>query len=161
MIDVLLGVPGKLKAISDYLTTNLAAVRATKIDNLDAAISTRAPASTAVSSTDWTPARAAKLDGAIQTSVIQSIQGGRTGGTTSTGPESSGPYAGNYYLNVTIASVSPGKCVVTCTLNFISPGDVTIYYSGIGVVTSATNLRIYGGAQNGFLATNWTVVEYK
>lgn len=66
MIDFLLGVPGKLKTISDYLTTHLASARAAKIDNLDAAISTRAAASTALTNATWSDARAAKLDGAAQ-----------------------------------------------------------------------------------------------
>lgn len=44
MIDFLLGVPGKLKTISDYLITNWTVTRAAKIDNLDAAITTRAAA---------------------------------------------------------------------------------------------------------------------
>jgi len=42
MIDFLLGVPGKLKAISDHLTTYWTSAKSTF---LDAAISTRAPAS--------------------------------------------------------------------------------------------------------------------
>jgi hypothetical protein len=62
MIDFLLGVPGKLKTISDWLTTYWTAARAAKIDYLDAAISSRAPAATAVSNVDYTPARAAALD---------------------------------------------------------------------------------------------------
>lgn len=62
MIDFLLGVPGKLKTISDHLTTNLSTTRAAKVDNLDAAISTRAPASTALTNATWTNARAEKID---------------------------------------------------------------------------------------------------
>lgn len=71
MIDFLLGVPGKLKTISDYLTTNWTATRATKVDNLDAAISTRAPASTALTNATWTDVRAEKLDGI--TAAVSSI----------------------------------------------------------------------------------------
>jgi len=62
MIDFLLGVPGKLKTISDFLTVNWTIARAAKVDNLDAAISTRAPSSTALSTATWTSTRAAKLD---------------------------------------------------------------------------------------------------
>ena len=61
MIDFLLGVPGKLATISTYLTTNLSALRAAKIDNLDAAISTRAPASTALTNATWTDTLATKI----------------------------------------------------------------------------------------------------
>ena len=62
MIDFLLGVPGKLKTVIDHLTTHLSSTRAAKIDNLDATISTRAAASTALSTATWTTARAEKLD---------------------------------------------------------------------------------------------------
>lgn len=68
MIDFLLGVPGKLKTISDYLTTNLSTTRAAKVDNLDAAMSTRAAAATALTNATWTDARAAKID-AILTNI--------------------------------------------------------------------------------------------
>lgn len=47
MIDFLLGVPARLKTISDYLTTNWTATRAAKVDNLDAAVTTRASATAA------------------------------------------------------------------------------------------------------------------
>lgn len=62
MIDFLLGVPGKLKTLIDYLNANLSTTRAAKIDNLDAAISTRAPSSTALSNANYTAARAGYLD---------------------------------------------------------------------------------------------------
>lgn len=75
MIDFLLGVPGKLKTIYDYLTTHLSSTRAAKIDQLDAAISTRAPASTALSSAMWTATKAGYLDAAISSVArIKSIQ---------------------------------------------------------------------------------------
>ncbi len=52
----------RLKQIYDYLTGNLSSTRVAKIDNLDATISSRAAASTALSSATWTSARAANLD---------------------------------------------------------------------------------------------------
>ncbi len=58
MMELLAGVPGKLKALADRLT----AVRAEKIDNLDVAVSTRAPANTAVSNAVLTDARIGNLD---------------------------------------------------------------------------------------------------
>ena len=70
MIGALMGVPGKLKTLLDRLTST----RATALDNLDAAISTRASASV------WTGALATELDGlapaiaAIPTTPINSIQ---------------------------------------------------------------------------------------
>lgn len=59
MIDLLLGVPGKLKAVYDYLTTNWTTTRAAKLDYLTANV---AVASTALSNAQWTNARAAQLD---------------------------------------------------------------------------------------------------
>lgn len=58
MIAVLLGLPGKLKTLTDRLTSG----RAANLDKLDALVSSRAPASTALLYTVWTDARAAKLD---------------------------------------------------------------------------------------------------
>ena len=54
----LLGLPGRIKMLLDRLT----ATRAANLDRLDATISTRALASTAVSRTDLTTARIALLD---------------------------------------------------------------------------------------------------
>lgn len=54
----LLGLPGKVKTLLDRLT----ATRAGYLDNLDAAVTTRAPSSTALSSATWTSARAGYLD---------------------------------------------------------------------------------------------------
>ena len=60
MWTMLAGVPGKLKTILDRIT----AVRAGLLDNLtalDVAVSSRAPASTALSTANWTNAIAARL----------------------------------------------------------------------------------------------------
>ena len=61
MIDFLLGVPGKLKTITDYLTTYMAAARMAKIDNCDTTTSSRAPAATALSTGVWTQGHADKV----------------------------------------------------------------------------------------------------
>ena len=58
MWTMLAGVPGKLKTMLDRLT----ATRAANLDKLDANITTRAAASTALSNAVWTDARAEKLD---------------------------------------------------------------------------------------------------
>lgn len=58
MWTMLAGVPGKLKTLIDRLT----ATRAANLDKLDANITTRAPASTALSNAVWSDARAGKLD---------------------------------------------------------------------------------------------------
>lgn len=58
MWTMLAGVPGKLKTLIDRLT----ATRAANLDKLDANITTRAPASTALTNAVWSDARAGKLD---------------------------------------------------------------------------------------------------
>lgn len=57
-MSFLIGLPGQAKALLDRFTSG----RATNIDNLDVATSTRALESTALDSGDWTSARAAKID---------------------------------------------------------------------------------------------------
>lgn len=145
MIDFLLSVPGKLKTISDFVTTNWTATRATKVDNLDASISSRAVASTALSSATWTPTRAAKLDGVIQTSVINSLQHGST--TCSAGSD------GNSSGTTAITTVVLGKSIL-------------ISYGGAG--TTGTTAYLNSASQvyawsNGVIGTvvRWTVVEFK
>ena len=64
-MDVLLGLPGKIATLLDRLT----ATRATALDNLDAAISTRASAATAVSNATLTDARIQALDEISQGAV--------------------------------------------------------------------------------------------
>lgn len=58
MWTMLAGVPGKLKTLIDRLT----ATRAANLDKLDANITTRAAAATALSNAVWTDTRAGKLD---------------------------------------------------------------------------------------------------
>lgn len=52
----------RLRQIYEYLTANLSSARVSKIDNLDTTMSSRAPASTALSNTIWTNTRAGYLD---------------------------------------------------------------------------------------------------
>jgi hypothetical protein len=59
MIDFLLGVPGKLSTIIGWFTNYWTAARAAKLDYLTGNV---ALSSTAVSNSDYTPARAAALD---------------------------------------------------------------------------------------------------
>lgn len=75
MIPALLGVPGKLKTLIDLWTS-------TKAGYVDAAVTSRAPASTALSTAVWSSGLATELDGlapsiaAIPTTPINSIQYG-------------------------------------------------------------------------------------
>ena len=96
MIDFLAGVPGKLKTLADRLSSTWAAkldtlysdlhTRAPAIDNLDAAISSRASA--------------ASLSGLL-TTVVNSIQHGE--GTIPNGEQ---------YLDVAITAVNTNKAIV-------------------------------------------------
>jgi hypothetical protein len=147
-MDFLLGVPGKLKATYDHLMTHLASARAAKIDNLDAAISTRAPASTALSNGTWTNALAAILGNTIQTTVVASIQTGFVQNL----PPSTGSGEDAYYLDVTITAVASTSKV-----------DVTFQDQVGGCtarLTSTTNLRI-ARQTNTTISGRWRVVEYK
>jgi hypothetical protein len=139
----------KLNSIIGLLTTNWTAARAAKLDYLDAAISSRAPASTAVSNADYTSTRAALLDGIIQTSVIKSIQTGMTSSSTWT---AGGSLA--YYRDFTIASVNPAKCLVICQ----STDDASTACSGY--ITSPTNLRLERKTITSS-QFRWYVVEFK
>lgn len=160
MIDFLLGVPGKLKTISDYLTTNWTTARAAKVDNLDAAVTTRAASATALTNAIWTDARAAKLDAAIQTSVIQSVQTGSFNGfnLTGTGEDAN-------YKDITISAVTVAKSIVLMQGSFTSnPG--TELYTCLGRLTSTTNLRVSSKSVMDTSSGNvpyvrWTVVEFK
>lgn len=58
MLESLYGLPGKAKTLLDRLTAN----RASNLDNLDTAITSRAPSSTALSTAIWTNNRAEQLD---------------------------------------------------------------------------------------------------
>ena len=76
MLESLYGLPGKIKTLLDRLTaaragyldsinpagTDWNSTRAGYVDRLDAAVSTRAPASTALSNATWTDARAGYQD---------------------------------------------------------------------------------------------------
>jgi hypothetical protein len=66
MIGALMGLPGKIKTLLDRLT----ATRAGYLDRLDAAVTTRAAASTALTNTTWTDTRAGYLDGMFRIKAI-------------------------------------------------------------------------------------------
>jgi len=70
MWTMLAGVPGRLKTLLDRLT----AARAANLDNLNATISSRAPASTALSNMVWTPERATKIDGLRNIEPVFSVR---------------------------------------------------------------------------------------
>jgi ribonuclease PH len=68
MMQALLGLPAKINTLLNRLTDARAALLG-NLSYLDATVSSRAPASTALSTATWTTTRAAKLD-SIMTSVL-------------------------------------------------------------------------------------------
>ncbi len=62
---------GLIEAIQAYLETHLSPTRAAKIDALDADITTRAPAATALTDATWTNAKAAHIDADITSRASQ------------------------------------------------------------------------------------------
>lgn len=156
MMPALLGLPGKIATLLGRLTSG----RATNLDNLDAAISTRAPASTALSTATWSNALAAELDGlapavaAIPLGPVRSVQ---TGFKAADAAPSSGSGEDARYYDVTIAAVTnTAKCLV-----FWFPGNQN---SGIAVMprlTSTTNLRLAAGSSGVMTVQGrWYVVEF-
>ena len=76
MSGALKSIPGLVQTIIDRLTTT----RAAALDNLDDAITSRAPAATALSTAVWTPAHADALASAAQERDL--AVGGLLGGST-------------------------------------------------------------------------------
>lgn len=153
MIDFLLGVPGKLKTISDWLTTYWTAARAAKVDNLDAAITTRAAASTALTNATWSDAKAGYLDGAIS-GRLGSIKAIYTGNVTIANGASSG--------TATITAVNTGKAI--CFGRGFNPvgwaSALSIDQVPIIVLTNSTTVTATRGATANGLSVAYTVVEF-
>ena len=118
MWTMLAGVPGKLKTLIDRLT----ATRAANLDKLDANITTRAAASTALTNAVWTDARAGKLD------KIDGIEADAQYCTDD--PTSRAPIAGGLPSNVSTVS--------TLGIQGVAPSQITAgsshSYSGAGVL---------------------------
>lgn len=119
------GTGGKLKALADRLT----APRAAALDYLDAAVSTRAPAATAVSNAIWTDALAAALAGIarLERAEVLSVSGSTGAGT------------GVKAIDITVPAVNTAKAVAFVSGGFIA-GSTPL--QGAASFTSATNLRI-------------------
>ena len=130
MIDFLLGVPGKLKTLTDRLTAD----RAANLDDLDTTVSSRAAASTALSSATWTNTKAGYIDAAI------------TGTNTAATPQS--------------MTYTKSTERVRASLTW-SSGNVTVasyYYSADSGATYdliGTNTITYDGSGN-VTATTWS-----
>ncbi len=152
MIDFLLGVPGKLKTISDYLTGTLYPYITTRTANLDTTISSRAAASTALTNATWTDTRAAKIDTIdttvsatariklIQRGTIALSNGGFTTGTS------------------TITAVVTAKTELRCLGFSATSGDITSYPRL--ELTNTTTVTATRGGTSGAVTVSWEVTEY-
>lgn len=145
MWTMLAGVPGKLKTMLDRLT----ATRAANLDKLDANVSTRAAASTALSNAVWTDARAGKLD----LIGIKSIQRGSfTWGAAET------------TRSITISSVTASRAILT--FSFTSKSGATSFGEGeresfvAGNVDSDTALRFSREESGHTPLVEWQLIEY-
>jgi hypothetical protein len=119
-MEFLMGVPGKLKKLLDRLTST----RAGYLDNLprlDTNIASRAPASTALSSSTWTATRAARLDANISSRLSAVVKTGGHIDTTVTIPANS---TSPNYVDVTIPSVNAGKTVLTLRCAGSYPSEI-------------------------------------
>lgn len=168
MIESLYGLPGKIKTLLDRLTDN----RATKLDNLDATISSRAPASTALSSNVWTNNKADYVDTYI--SSIKNAGGGGGGGSviyfTSSGtftvPDNVysitvrvvGGGGGGGTSNVTTRGGAGGGGGGFATqIIATSPGtQYTVTVGGSGGTSSFVGNGVDVGATGGEQGGNWT-----
>ena len=150
MIDFLLAVPGKITSVLNHINTNLSAVRTARIDNLDATTSSRAAAATALSTAVWSDALAAKINSGGIAGTVRSIQSGfiNTSALNGAGQDLR-------YVDVTINSVTPGKCFVYQDKD----NDAGLATSS-GRVISATVLRLSAASGSGSIRGAWTVIEY-
>lgn len=153
MIGSLKGLPGKTKAIYDYLTTYLSSTRCAKIDNLDAAVTTRAAASTALSNAMWTDAKAGYLDGALS-GRLGSIKAIYAGNITINGGAASG--------TATITSVNTAKTLYFCRgFNPASwGGALDVDTVPIVSLTNSTTVTATRSGVGGALLVAYTVVEF-
>ena len=167
MWTMLAGVPGKLKMLLDRLTATRAAnldgltsARTGYLDRLDATISSRAPASTALSTATWTAARAAKLDSTVLVNgVIKSVQ---TGYADPAAILPNGAAGQDYWhFNIGISAVGMNKSIVL----FQPMGVQSAAPLMTARLTSSTNLRISKRGQSapadyGTAGGQWTVLEF-
>lgn len=167
MWTMLAGVPGKLKTLIDRLT----ATRAANLDKLDANISTRAAASTALSNATWdgtlagnlaalTTTRAARLDATVLVDgVIKSVQTGYADPATILPNGAAGQ--DYWHFNIGISAVAMNKSIVL----FQPIGLQSTIPLMTARLTSSTNLRISRKGQAtpsdfGTAGGQWTVLEF-
>ena len=150
MLDFFAGVPGRLKTLTDRLTS----ARAGYLDNLNTNLAALpAPASTALSTAQWTNTRAAYLDNIalpVPSTFIQSIQTGWFAVGTQTG----GSNEDATYREITLspAIVNTAKCV--CFVQPQNNMELTVR------VYSTTKLRVSSKDSSASFGARWYVVEF-
>lgn len=147
MIEFLLAVPGRTKKLVDRLT----AARAALLDNLDAAVSTRAAANTAVSNANYTAGRAALMDGIIQNSVL-SGNGVQTGYATTS--LSGSPGEDLWYVDITVSAVVPTRSLI-----LVFPLETQNNPGMTARFTASNVIRISAKVQ--YNTCRWWLLEFK
>lgn len=169
MVGLILSIFAKIKDLLDRLTV----ARANKLDNLNTTLSSRAPASTAVSSNIWTNTKAGHLNTSLSSRASQStvnsiankantlkqranvkvssrlttMLGTRKvqSGATSAHPPSSGSGIDLSYSDHTISAVANiNKCLVLVSGGFIWwDGSEAVHYPASARLINTTTVRVF------------------
>ena len=157
--EFLFGLPGKVAT----LLTRITSARATKLDNLDAAISTVSVAATALSTSNWTNARAALIDNCDATlstefATVASDIAAIPGSLKSVQRGTSTAISSNTTTNATITAVDLAKSFLIFSENS-SNGNLQSQHEGS--ITTTTNIRFTRKAtSSGNDSISWFVVEF-
>jgi hypothetical protein len=158
-----MGVPGKLKLLLDRMT----AARTANLDNLDVAVSSRAPGASALNTAIWTNARAGYLDNLSAGTVSTFVQSVQTGYINSVAP-TGGAGEDSVYTDVGIAAVNPAKSVVLLqSLSYFNPSGYFLPTDGTARLVASNVLRVSSvnatpaGVAPTSLSGRWIVLEFK
>lgn len=140
-----------ISAIADYVAIWTAA----KAGNLDTTVSSRAPASTALSTAQWTNTRAGYLD-KLNSGVVVSSLTGKIIKSIQKGVATTAQHSTDE-LNVTITSVDVNKSVVIVTSGQTGGYD---YYGGTAYLKNSTTLTVKNTQAYGNIQFRWQVIEF-
>lgn len=141
--------------VYDLVTNRLTSARAGYLDRLDAAVTTRAAASGALSDAVWTNVKAGYLDMAIS-AVPSGIVGVQTG-YVSSGSPSSGATEDTQYIDTTITAVANvNKCLVIVQ---VAAGSSSSNFTAR--LTSTTNVRVSCASASATMRARFYVVEFQ